>query len=209
VAALALLVAAVAIPLIEEAVKTVGVGLAFYRRPGLTEAFLWGLACSAGFSLVEGMFNTTTALQSWAAVVLLRVGATMLHCATGGLMGIAWYALLAQRDWLRALALYFASVSIHGTWNALTVAMTLASVSSSAGSPQGLATRFAGTGTTIILSVLIALSLASGFVLAGLTRYARNWSLQNQAHALDSGELADGRSSTGGTESRSSQMGEE
>jgi hypothetical protein len=209
VAALTLLIAAVAIPIIEEAVKTVGVGLAFYRRPGLAEAFLWGLACGAGFSLVEGMFSTTTALESWTAVVLLRVGATMLHCATGGLMGIAWYALLAQRDWLRALALYVASVSIHGTWNALTVVMTLASVSSSGGSPQGIATRFAGTSSTIILSLLLALSLVSGFVLAGLTRYARNWSQHNHTLARPAGSLADGRESAGGMESRASQIGEE
>jgi hypothetical protein len=209
VAALALLVAAVAIPIIEEAVKTVGVGLAFYRRPGLAEAFLWGLACGAGFSLVEGMFSTATALESWAAVVLLRVGATMLHCVTGGLMGIAWYALLAQRDWLRALALYVASVSIHGTWNALTVTMTLVSVSSSGGSPQGIATRFAGTSTALILSLLLTLSLASGFGLAGLTRYARNRSLQDHTPARPDGILADGGSSTRGMESRASHFGEE
>jgi hypothetical protein len=208
VAALALLVAAVAIPIIEEAVKTVGVGLAFYRRPALAEAFLWGLASGAGFSLVEGMLSTTAALEGWAAVVLLRVGATMLHCVTGGLMGIAWHALLAQRNWLRALALYVASVSIHGTWNALTVAMTLASVSSYGASPQGIATHFAGTSTTIILILLLALSLASGFVLAGLTSFARNWSLQDQTHARPAGKLANGRSSTRGSESHASQIGE-
>jgi RsiW-degrading membrane proteinase PrsW (M82 family) len=209
VVALALLVAAVAIPIIEEAVKTVGVGLAFYRRPGLAEAFLWGLACGAGFSLVEGMLSTTTALESWAAVVLLRVGATMLHCVTGGLMGIAWYTLLAQRDWFRAVALYVASVSIHGTWNALTVTMTLVSVSPSGGSPQGIATRFAGTSTTLILSLLLSLSLASGFGLAVLTRYARNWNQQNQTHTRPAGIAEDGPSSTRGVESRTSHVKED
>jgi hypothetical protein len=207
VAALALVVTAVAIPLIEEAVKTVGVGLAFYRRPALAEAFLWGLTSGAGFSLVEGMLSTTAALEGWAAVVLLRVGATMLHCVTGGLMGIAWYALLAQRNWLRALALYIASVSIHGTWNALTVAMTLASVSSYGAGPRAIATRFAGTSTMIILSLLLALGLASAFGLAGLTHYARNWSLQDGCQARATGEHADGRSSTRSTESRASQIG--
>ena len=123
-------------------------------------------------------------------------------------MGIAWYALLAERDWLRALALYVASVGIHGTWNALTVAMTLASVSSYGASPGGIATRFAGTSTTIILSLLLTLSLASGFGLAGLTHYARNRSLQDDSHARATGELADGRSSTRGTESNASQYGE-
>jgi hypothetical protein len=124
-------------------------------------------------------------------------------------MGIAWYVLLAQRDWLRALVLYFASVSIHGTWNALTVAMTLTSVSSSGGSPQGVATRFAVTSTAIIPSLLLVLVVVSGFLLAGLTRYVRKWDLQDQTHARPAGELADGRSSTRGTESRASQMGEE
>jgi hypothetical protein len=209
VAVLAMLVAAVAIPIIEEIVKTVGVGLTFYRRPGLAEAFLWGLAGGAGFSLAEGMLNTAAALESWAAVVLLRVGATMLHCVTGGLMGIAWYALLARRRWVRALALYVASVGIHGTWNALTVGMTLTSVSSLGEGPQFDTSRFTDVSAMLIITVLLALSLASSAGIAGLTRYARKWSLQDHGSGQAAGQLADDDSPIHGKETRVSRLEED
>jgi hypothetical protein len=202
VVALALLIAAVAVPMIEEAVKTVGVGLASYRRPELAEAFLWGLAGGVGFSLAEGMLNTTSDLESWAAIVLLRVGATMLHCVTGGLMGIAWFALLAHRNWLRALAIYIASVAFHGTWNALTVGVALSAVWSPSASPQGSSTRLTDTSSALFLSLLLALGLVASFGLVGLTRYVRNRCQPQEANARppdpfsDTGPSAHSQAST-------------
>ena len=76
----AFLVFAILVPLIEEAVKTIGVPLRAYRRPGLAQAFLWGLAGGAGFALAEGLFNSLGGFDAWAATVTLRVGAT-LRCA--------------------------------------------------------------------------------------------------------------------------------
>jgi hypothetical protein len=170
VPAAAFLVAAVAIPLIEESVKTVGVGLFAYRRPTLSEAFLWGVAGGAGFALAEGMLNSAGALGAWAPAILLRAGATLLHCITGGLMGLAWYHLLAGRHWKRALGLYVLSVSLHGLWNAVTVAMSLVSLSMVDGGGNELV---AGLGLVVALGILTMLMLASALGLLALARHIR------------------------------------
>lgn len=154
------------IPVIEEGVKTIGVGvMSNFRRPTLAQAFLWGLACGAGFALVENLFNTTNALEAWAPLVLLRTGATMLHCFTGALMGLAWYQILVKRRWGHGLGLYATSLAVHGLWNALSFGTALLSLQTlNAGSS---ADRQALAGLSII-SVGALLLLLAGAVTAGL-----------------------------------------
>lgn len=161
------------IPLIEEAVKTVGVGLMAYRQPTLSQAFLWGLAGGAGFSLVEGLLNTAGSVDSWAQVMLLRVGATLLHCLTGALMGLAWHDVLTKRRWRYALGLYSASVAIHGTWNALTGALALISFRALGTNLAGGQEILAGAGAVAILGLLAALTGAMAFALRALTLSVR------------------------------------
>jgi hypothetical protein len=171
----AVLVFAIAliVPLVEEAVKTVGVGLRMYRQPSLPEALLWGVACGAGFALVEGLLNTSAGLDAWAAVVLMRVGATLLHCFTGALMGVAWYLLVRRREVWRALGLFVASVMVHGLWNLLSLSMSLgflATMDAQAGSTPGLNL---GVGELVAPTLLVALAMAVGLALVTLVNYAR------------------------------------
>jgi len=161
------------IPLIEEAVKTVGVGLMAYRQPTLSQAFLWGLAGGAGFSLVESLLNTAGSVDSWAQVMLLRVGAMLLHCLTGALMGLAWHDVLTKRRWRYALGLYSASVAIHGTWNALTGALALISFRALGTNLAGGQEILAGAGAVAILGLLAALTGAMAFALRALTLSVR------------------------------------
>ncbi|MFC2023623.1 PrsW family glutamic-type intramembrane protease [Chloroflexota bacterium] len=171
VVATVFLVAAVAIPIIEEVVKTVGVGLFSYKHPSRAESFLWGIACGAGFALAEGLFNSLGGLDSWGSVVLLRLGATLLHCLTGGLMGLAWYAIIAERRWARGLGLFVCSVSIHGFWNALSISLTLVSLTNMV-SGAGLAeNQVSLLATTALVALLAAAILGTGLSLAWLTRY--------------------------------------
>jgi hypothetical protein len=173
VLAAAFLIVSAVVPLVEEGVKTVGVVLLVHRRPGLSEAFLWGVASGAGFALVEGLFSGAGALESWAPVTLLRVGATLMHCFTGGLMGLAWYYLFVQGRWGRLLGLYATSVSLHGLWNALAVGMAFLSLATLDQSAAGASQTLAGTGTFAILALLVILFLAAGLGLLGLTLYIR------------------------------------
>ena len=169
------------VPLIEEGVKAVGVGLRAYRKPTLPQAFLWGLAGGAGFAIVEGLLNTAGGGEAWAPIVLLRVGATLLHCFTGALMGVAWYTALGKQKWHYGLGLYASSIAIHGLWNALSIGMILLSLSQSATELTAGSQAVAGLRFGIILVLLASLALVMAFSLLGLTLLLRKRSLTDQS----------------------------
>jgi RsiW-degrading membrane proteinase PrsW (M82 family) len=162
------------VPVIEEGVKAIGVGLMAYRRPSLAQAYLWGVAGGAGFALAEGLFNSAGGLDVWAVVALLRVGATLLHSVTGGLMGIAWYSVLAGRRWLRGLGLYAASVVVHALWNTLAAGMTLVSLATMSGEMTDANQGLVGMGIFGLLALLLLLALVVTLGLVGLTRYVKS-----------------------------------
>lgn len=160
------------VPLIEEAVKTLGVGLLAYRRPGMSQAFLWGLACGAGFSLAEGLLNSATVLDTWLVVAVSRMGGTLLHCFTGALMGLAWFYVISSRRWGRSVGLYAASVAVHGTWNALAAGLSLIPLRS--GATATSAEQFLANSATIAIGALLLLLAAATVAgLAALTRRVR------------------------------------
>ncbi len=173
VIAAALVVIAGIVPIIEEAVKTVGVGIAGYRRPSLPQAVFWGIAAGAGFAIAEGLLNATVDLAGWLIVVLLRVGTTLLHCATGAVMGLAWYQGLALGRRSRAVALYLLSISVHGLWNALSLGITLLALKSLDGDPLSSGQAMTGLGVLAMLALQGALALGMAAGLGGLTVYAR------------------------------------
>lgn len=167
-----LAVVAGAVPLIEEAIKALGVPLLAYRRPGMSQAVLWGLAGGAGFALVEGLLNTLGGLQGWALVVLVRLGATLLHCLTGALMGLAWYEGLRRwRRW-RMLGLYGGSVAIHAFWNVLSVGISFLSLGAAGSDPSVTAILLSGLSLGLVVG-LVGTALLMSLVLAWLLRYVR------------------------------------
>jgi hypothetical protein len=101
-----------AVPLLEEAVKTIGVLLMSYRRPDRRQALLWGMSGGAGFALVEGLLNSAAGLQAWVMVIVVRLGATLLHCVTGALMGLAWYGSMSAASPSTASGMCCPSVSL-------------------------------------------------------------------------------------------------
>jgi RsiW-degrading membrane proteinase PrsW (M82 family) len=142
----ALLITALFVPLVEELAKAIGVGLVAYRRPGVRQAMLWGLAGGAGFAMVEALFNTMSGLPAWAPVIVLRVGASLLHCTAGALVGIAWQQLLVRRRWGPALGLYLAAVAIHAAWNTVSIGMAFLSLGSRNPEGSGISLELAARG---------------------------------------------------------------
>ena len=171
--AAALVLVAVLIPLVEEAIKTIGVGLMANQRPSLPEAVLWGLAAGAGFAIAEGLLNSTGALGAWLATVVLRLGTTLLHCLTGALVGVAWYQLFTQQRWARGLGLYLASVAIHGLWNGLAAVMAVLSATVTGPGTDSSTQLPIALGTLSILLLLGVLALGMVGGLAGLAAHAR------------------------------------
>lgn len=194
--AFALLVFVAVVPAIEEAVKTVGVGLMSYRRPGLGQTFLWGLAGGAGFALAEGLFNSVGGLDAWAPIISLRVGATLVHCLTGALMGLAWYTALAHRRWLQTLGLYVASASVHGLWNAGAAALAFVSLSGMDGETLEANQMASGLVSAAFLALIITLGLVAGLCLAGLTWFVRNRSNAAELAATQPNHPPSGGSAT-------------
>ncbi len=165
------LVAVVVIPLVEEAIKTVGVGLLAWQRPGPARAFMWGLAGGAGFALTENLLNTAGSLDAWVPVAILRLGATLLHCFTGGLMGLAWYQIVGRRNLIRTAGLYAASVGVHAAWNGLAAGLTVISLATQPG-PVDIATQtWAGVGIATVLALLVGLAVVVGLGLMGLVAF--------------------------------------
>jgi RsiW-degrading membrane proteinase PrsW (M82 family) len=161
VLAVVLLYAAVLIPFVEEALKTVVVAFIDPRRTRLADALLWGMGAGAGFAVFENLFNGSAALSIWALTIILRIGATIMHVANGATMGRGWYAARVEGRWSRLLIAYVVSVFFHAAWNGaaliLSSSVTFLLDSQSAATPMTLPA--AGLVAALFIVLLILASL--------------------------------------------------
>jgi RsiW-degrading membrane proteinase PrsW (M82 family) len=170
---LIVLVFVVVAPLIEEFLKALGVLLLGYRLRGRAEAWVWGVACGAGFALTESLFNGSLALEGWAAVMLMRLGASLMHCVASGMMGLGWHDALASRRPWRLLAAYAGSTGIHALWNAAAVGVAVPSLLMVSTPEDVLVQGVAGLAVLGCLGFLFLLTLSMIVLLAYLTRTVR------------------------------------
>ncbi len=118
--AVVLIFAAVLVPLVEEALKTVAVW-PFLRRsitPG--EAFLGGVLCGAGYALFEALFLPQPGSE-WAITMVSRVGTTLVHAFSAGITSWGLVRAAAERRPGRFLLPYLGAIAIHGLWNATVI----------------------------------------------------------------------------------------
>ena len=160
---------AVAVPMIEELFKAVGVILMSYRRPSRQQALWWGLLGGAGFAFAEGLFNGNLAVgdMSWGILAPMRFGTTILHCTTGALMGLGWYALLRHRQFLQWLKRYIQAVALHSVWNALSLSLVFILPDVSPDAPNMLSGAIPGI---ILTSILILQAVGMVILLLRLVR---------------------------------------
>jgi len=144
------------------------------------------LAAGAGFALTENLFNTVLALDAWGAVMLLRVGGTLMHCIGSGLIALGWQHMLeSHRPW-RLAGAYVLAVTIHAMWNGAVIGITglsLVTVNATGDITQTLT----GIVTIGLVGVLIVLSIALVVALSLITKR-----LQRTAKAETSMEANDG-----------------
>ena len=148
----------VIVPLLEELIKPLGVMLTSYRRPSPAQVFLWGLANGAGFALVENVFNTLFALNVWGVVMVMRVGATMMHCLGSSLVALGWQNMLTTRRPWNFFCMYGLSVTLHAAWNATAVGVVSVSLLLMNAS-QSWALTLGGTTVLLLLLFLVILSI--------------------------------------------------
>jgi hypothetical protein len=147
------------VPLVEEVTKTLGVGLAgLWLRPSPARAFLLGVASGAGFALAENMLNSLFVGPTWGPGVLARLAATVMHCATGGLMGWGWGQWWAgRRPWRLPLA-FGGAVMLHSLWNSCAAGLVLSGLIALARADNLVWTGAAGLLMLTLLGLLFLLA---------------------------------------------------
>jgi RsiW-degrading membrane proteinase PrsW (M82 family) len=167
------------VPLLEEAIKPIGVWLLAKRRLTPVEGFTAGLISGAGFALVESLGYTTNGGPGWVSSVLVRAPTALMHILTCGLTGwgLAKAISLHRFRWL--LAGYGGAVTIHGLWNGLTI------------TAAGIALLYPDQPTMVAVAglALLGMSALFGFVFLLLIMINRHLR-QQAAHAIISPEPA-------------------
>ena len=122
---------AVMVPLIEEAIKPLGVWFLAGSRPAPGEGFAAGVLCGAGYALVESLTLSIDSGDQWVSLVFARIGTAVVHILTSGLTGWALAYAWRDRRYLRLGATYLGVVLLHGLWNGLTVLIVVGDLSQS------------------------------------------------------------------------------
>jgi hypothetical protein len=151
---------ALAIPVIEELIKTMAVWPFLRRGLTATEAFLGGALGGAGYALFEALFLTQPG-EGWVATTLARIGATSLHVFTAGLTSYGLMQAVGRKRYAVAVGTFLAATAMHALWNLAAVTIGIGSVPIAASTPPPLA-DFSGAAALllIVLSVVSILGLA-------------------------------------------------
>jgi hypothetical protein len=122
------LLVALAVPLLEEAIKSLGAWINGVVQGRLTraQAFAFGVIAGVGFSFAEALFYGAQQLpHGWAGAVVLRGLTAVLHGAATGLFALGWFEVIAGRP--ARFSLYAAGgVGLHAAWNGLSGLAALA-----------------------------------------------------------------------------------
>jgi len=118
----------VIIPLIEEALKPIGVWFQAGQKITPAQGFAYGVLCGAGFGLFENLGNTSIGGEMWVVLASTRISTLLLHSLTTGLVGWALASAWSQKRYLRLGLVYSFAVLLHGVWNGMAVLSSLSSL---------------------------------------------------------------------------------
>jgi RsiW-degrading membrane proteinase PrsW (M82 family) len=167
------------VPLLEEAIKPIGVWLLAKRRLTPVEGFTAGLISGAGFALVESLGYTSDSGQDWMSSVLIRAPTALMHILTCGLTGWGFTKAISLHRFRWLLAGYGGAVAIHGLWNGLTI------------TAAGIALLYPDQPAALAVAGLALLGMLALFGFVFLLLLLINHRLRQQAaHAIISPEPA-------------------
>jgi hypothetical protein len=118
-----LLSTALQAPIPEEFAKALGPALFGRRIRNERQAFAIGLACGAGFAILENMLYEGMYAEwsgwSWGGITLLRAIGSVMHPLCTAIIALAlFHERSRQPGWFKRLALAFLlSVGLHTLWN--------------------------------------------------------------------------------------------
>jgi RsiW-degrading membrane proteinase PrsW (M82 family) len=163
--------AVIGAPLIEEALKAVGLrGLRrWIQRPA--DGWLLGFAAGLGFGLLEGAFNLDST-ENWFLGGWMRLAALLLHGLATSLTGLGYARYLQTQQRGELWRGYGRAVIMHGLWNAsaLTIAFLGIALGLSAFTVNVILICFAGVVIigAITLMVLMLRRVAAASVQTGI-----------------------------------------
>lgn len=152
---------AVIVPLIEEALKPLGVWFLAGSRLTPAEGFAAGALCGAGYALLESLLLSSNGGTEWVSLAFARIGTGVIHILASALTGWALASAWAEGRYLRLGAAYLGAVLIHGLWNGLTVLMVVAGLTEALGQPADPALTQMGEWAPYSLVALSVIGLAA------------------------------------------------
>lgn len=129
---------ALLVPLIEELLKPLAVWLFARQIESPAQGFALGVLSGAAFALVESLNAGADGSTSWAIVVSVRTGTSVLHMMTSGLVGWGIASAFKEKRVGRLIAAHISAVLIHGIWNAAAAGTGLTALGESLGKPEWL-----------------------------------------------------------------------
>jgi hypothetical protein len=122
---IALFFGAFLVPLIEEAIKPIGVWLLYGKKLSPSAGFVAGALSGAGYAIFESLILTSNS-QEWTLLVLARISTGAIHILTTSLVGWAIVQVWSDRRITQLIITYSSAVLIHGLWNALSLTSSFA-----------------------------------------------------------------------------------
>ena len=167
--ALVLTYTSVAIPMIEELFKPIGVWLFARQLKTPMAGFAMGILSGAAYALVENLGMTAQAGAGWSAIVIARAGAGLLHIANTGLMGWAITSLVNEKKVVRFFLTYIATVTFHGLWNSASVGLAIYSIAQELGKSYPWVAALSAAALAILIVVFLAVLIVSNRKLGELS----------------------------------------
>lgn len=119
--------AGLVVPLIEEAIKPIGVWFLYSRTRGVLDGFVAGALCGAGYALLES-FLLGSAKSDWLFAVLGRSGTGAIHIFASALVGATLTEVWQNQRYVRLILAYLIAVFFHGVWNSFAILTALRAV---------------------------------------------------------------------------------
>ena len=132
---IALSFGALLVPIIEEAIKPLGVLLLYGKKLSPTAGFVAGALSGAGYAIFESLILTSNS-QEWTLLVLARISTGAIHILTTSLVGWAIVQVWSDCRITQLIIAYSSAVLIHGLWNALSLTSSFALITAELGIPS-------------------------------------------------------------------------
>ncbi len=124
---LLLLFISLAVPIIEELIKPIGLYLSLNRNWSPASGFALGALSGAGFALFENL-ALAVGPADWLPVMGARIGTTAIHLLTSGLIGWSLVKVRSEKKYGKLFGTYLLSVFLHGFWNAMALLLSISAL---------------------------------------------------------------------------------